>query len=254
MIGGTIFPHKNIHKGTWVSPDHVTVNQIDHICICKKFRRSMLDVRVKRAADVASDHHLVVTRLRLKLKRNWSGHERRKAKYNVNLLRDSTTIEKYKLELSNRYQVLQELLGEEEEEASIDREWTSVKDALNKTCEEVLGRKKQQQKEWISAETCRKVQARKEKKAAVNNSRTRAGKAAAQEEYSAANREVKRSVRQDKRDFVEQLAKEAEEAAGSRNMKQLYDTTKKLSGKYRQADRPVKDKDGKTLMGTDQQL
>ena len=57
-IGGSIFAHKRIHKATWVSPDHVTENQIDHFCITKKFRRSLIDVRVRRGADAASDHYL----------------------------------------------------------------------------------------------------------------------------------------------------------------------------------------------------
>ncbi|VDO79028.1 unnamed protein product [Schistosoma margrebowiei] len=36
-------------------------------------------------------------------------------------------------------------------------------------------------------------------------------------------------------------------------MKQLYDTTKKLSGKYSKPERPVKDKEGKPITGIQQQ-
>ena len=125
---------------------------------------------------------------------------------------------------------------------------------VNTTCEEVLGRRKPQQKDWISAETIRKIQIRKDKKGAVNSSRTRAAKAAAQKEHTAANREVRKSVKTNKRDFVEGLAEEAERAAASRSMKQLYDTTKKLAGKLKKSERPIRDKNGTVLTGVDKQL
>ena len=48
VIGGTIFLHKTCRLATWVSPDLKTENQIDHICIFRKFRRSLQDVRAKR--------------------------------------------------------------------------------------------------------------------------------------------------------------------------------------------------------------
>lgn len=38
------------------------------------------------------------------------------------------------------------------------------------------------------------------------------------------------------------------------NMKQLYDTKRKLSGRYYQMERPVKDKEGNTIRGTKEQL
>ena len=60
VFRGTVFQHRQIHKTTWTSPDGRTVNQIDHVTIGRKWRRSLLDVRVKRGADAASDHHLVV--------------------------------------------------------------------------------------------------------------------------------------------------------------------------------------------------
>ena len=133
--------------------------------------------------------------------------------------------------------------------------WSHIKEAVNTTCEEVLGRRKPQQKDWISAETIRKIQIRKDRKGAVNSCRTRAAKVTAQKEHTAANREVRKSVKTDKRDFVEGLAEEAERAAASRNMRQLYDTTKKLAGKFKKSERPIRyKKNGTVLTGVDTQL
>ena len=135
----------------------VTENQIDHIGINKMFRRSLQDVGVKRGADVASDHHLVTARLKLKLRRNGVEQERRKARYNVDFLKDPRTAEEYKITLANRFKVLQKLYGENEV-VDINSQWSHIKDAVNTICEEIIGRRNPQQKDWISAETIRKIQ------------------------------------------------------------------------------------------------
>ncbi|XP_076452167.1 uncharacterized protein LOC143287768 [Babylonia areolata] len=220
VIGGSTFPHRRVHKATWVSPDLVTENQIDHICMAKRFRRSLQDVRVTRGTDVTSDHHLLVARLKLKLKKNWIEATTKRQKFSITLLKDSKAREEFRASLT-KHQVLQELL---EEEADIENQWQKVKEIVTSTCQEVVGPKRYQQREWISGDTLRKIQERKQKKAAVNNSRTRAAKAKAQEDFTEANREVKRSARADKRKYIDSLAEEAEEAAARNDMKTLYDT------------------------------
>lgn len=69
VIGGTLFQHKEIHKITWFSANRRDTNQIDHITINGRWRHSLLDVKTRRGADCGSDHHLVVSKVRLKLKK-----------------------------------------------------------------------------------------------------------------------------------------------------------------------------------------
>ncbi|VDO62081.1 unnamed protein product [Schistosoma margrebowiei] len=108
----------------------------------------------------------------------------------------------------------------------------STREALTSTCQEVLDLKKHHHKEWISTETLDKIKERKNKKAAINNSRTRAEKVQAQAEYREAKKQVKKSIRADKKKCVEELATTAEKASREGNMKQLYNTLNKLAGKY----------------------
>ena len=251
VIGGSIFPHKRIHKATWRSPDHVTENQIDHICISRRFRRSWQDVRVMRGADVPSDHHLLVATVRLRLKR-YSNVNNTRTRYNVGLLQNRDTQTAFRISLSNRFETLQELI--EDNETDIEMQWEHSKKLWLDTCEEILGKKRKQHKEWISTETIRKLEERKERKTALNMSRTRAGKAKAQEEYTIADKMVKKSVKKDKKNYIEDLASQAEAAAGQGNLKDMYQVTKKLAGKFQQTDKPVKDKNGNPLTTTEEQL
>ncbi len=66
------------------------------------------------------------------------------------------------------------------------------------------------------------------------------------------HKEGKRIVGTDKQRYIDNLAEVAEQGAATGNMKQLYDTTRKLTGKYSRQERPVKDKEGQVIMGIEQ--
>ena len=57
-----MFPHRDIHKYSRVSPDGKTHNEIDHILI-DRWNSSTLDVRYFMESDCDKDHCLVVEKV-----------------------------------------------------------------------------------------------------------------------------------------------------------------------------------------------
>ena len=67
VVKSTTFPHRDIHKQPWTSPDGMTHNQIDHILTDNRRQSSIIDIRSFRGADCDTDHYLVIGNLRERL-------------------------------------------------------------------------------------------------------------------------------------------------------------------------------------------
>ena len=115
----TMFPHKDIHKYTWVAPGGRAKNQIDHIAVSARFKRTVTDTRAYRGADIGCDHNLVIAGLKLKLSRAAKG-KNLTVKYDDTKLRVPEVRKRFKLELRNRFQALSN--AEREEITSVNRE------------------------------------------------------------------------------------------------------------------------------------
>jgi hypothetical protein len=57
-----MFPHCNIHKFAWPSPDRKNHNQIHHILIDRR-GHSSVNLQSYRGADCDTDHYLLVANL-----------------------------------------------------------------------------------------------------------------------------------------------------------------------------------------------
>ena len=245
IIGGTIFPHKNIHKLTWRSPDGRTINQIDHLIINKKWRRSLLDVKVFRGADVNSDHYMLFAKIKLKLMAANTNKQRRKV-FDINRLKLHEVRKTFSLELKNRFAILA-TLEDVTDQGSVEHSWNQIREAHTDAAKKVIGYKKKASKKWISDETWAKIETRRKARVKMLNAKSSRQMERTQQEYKNRDREVKRSARKDKRNFIEKLASEAEEAAEKREFSTVYKITKQLCGNNTNHSMPVKEKQGKVI-------
>ena len=68
-----------------------TLNQIDYILCRKRWRRSIQSAKTRPRADCGSDHELLITRFRLKLKK--VGKTTRPFRYDLNQIHYDYTVE-----------------------------------------------------------------------------------------------------------------------------------------------------------------
>ena len=142
------------------------------------------------------------------------------------------------MEVKNRIQVLGE-----QQEMTID----GFNQALREAGEKVLGFRRKKKEEWIKEETWKKIDERRQTKEKINNTRSERLKEKHRSFYSELNKQVKRMTRADKKDYIEKLADEAEEAAGRNDLKTLYKINKQLNNGFKNCDVPVKNKNGMVI-------
>ena len=243
VITGTLFPHKTIHKVMWDSPGGNAMNQIDHVLISRRFRNSVKDTRVCRSADIESDNHLLCTALKLRKTKQTTEKKRCRVKYDTAKLRNEEVLRRFNIALQNRYQVVDNKETAVEENEEVEQDFQVMKKAYTEVAESVLGRPRQK-KPWISEESWSLIDQREELNKNFLGTRSERVKKQLGTKYVEKNREVKRSMRTDKKKWMENITSEAEEAARNQHMKTLYGLTKILCNEKPKQSTAVLDKNG----------
>ena len=105
-----MFPHRNIHKYTWTSPNDKTHNQIGHMLINRRCHSRILDVRSFRGDDFDIDYCLVVAKVRGKLAvnkqeaQNFDGE-----RFNLGKVNELEVTKQYQFKISHKFSASENL-------------------------------------------------------------------------------------------------------------------------------------------------
>ena len=98
VIANTRFQQHKRRLYTWTSPDGQHRNQINYILFSQRWIHSIQSTKTRPGADCGSEHELLITRFRLKLKK--VGKTARPFMYDLNQITYDYTVE-----VSNRFKV-----------------------------------------------------------------------------------------------------------------------------------------------------
>ena len=97
VVANTLFQQLKRRLYTWTSPDGQYQNQIDYILCSQRWRSSIKSAKIRPGADCSSDHELLISKFRLKLKK--VGKTSRPFRYDLNQ-------NLYTVEVTNRFKGL----------------------------------------------------------------------------------------------------------------------------------------------------
>ena len=134
----TLFQQHKRRLYTWISPKGQHWNQTDYILCSWRWKYSIKSAKGRPGADCGSDHELLITKFRLKLKKG--GKITRPLRYDLN-----KTLYDYTVEVMNRFKGW-DLVGRVPEEL-----WTEVCNSVQEVVTKIIPKERKCKKaKWLS--------------------------------------------------------------------------------------------------------
>ena len=242
IIASTIFRHKDIHKGTWKSPDGRTTNQIDHSLVDKRHIRSVQDCRVFRGADCDSDHFLVALRVRMRIniEQRHGRAQGGQVRYDSERFGNQQTCEVFGGEVSARIPDLPSIAR-----MDIGEAWGQIREAVRESADEVIGlRRRPRGKPWFDEECVAAIERRETARRMVFQCPR---DVVLEAEYDYIRRETRRLLKSKKKCHLQSLVKELEIDSRQHNSRNFFQRVKSWRKGFQPRTNIISDENGQLM-------
>ncbi len=216
VVRSSYFMHKRIHQATWVSPDGVTRNQIDHCLVDGRHFSDVINVKVRRGANVDSDHFLVVVDVRARIDRAQTARAQATKRFAANKLKDPSVRTAFAQNISAG---INELRTQHPEPENLTECWQHLSQVIRTGAEHILGHEAPtDRKTWFDNECAQATAAKNQARIRNLERPTRS----ANEHYRILRRVEKRIHKKKKREFQNRTLSELENNYNRNEARKFY--------------------------------
>lgn len=245
-LTNTMFQLKDIHKGTWMHPRSKHWHQLDYVITRRKRLNDVLSTRVTRSAECGTDHHMLITRMKIHTSKHKSqtAKPNRPPRLNIDRLHDSKTKGRFARELSQQISTL----PADNSTGTAEDLWTTLKGVITKVGSEVLGKaSKKKNPDWFN-ENSKEIEAALSHKTSSYQKLLNAPREAKlQKEFKVAKAKVLQVTRHAKNEWYLKKAAEIQGHADRHDSKAFFQAVKALYGPTHNIECPIKDANGTLL-------
>ena len=244
-IMNTFFQHRDVHKYTWYRGALGQRSLIDFFIVSADLFSHVLDVRVKRGAELSTDHHLAVCNLRLSenIATRKSGRPSQAYRIKWEALEDEKVRKIFADDITSRFNELPQ------ETAGIETEWELFKTAVTASALSCCGRKRlgvatgsEKRTPWWNEEVQEAVRAKKAAYLAWLSNKS----PDLRNRYTEARKTSARIVREAKAESWEKFGERLELNYSTAN-KVFWQTIRRLRGRKSSSARTIKSSEGTLL-------
>ncbi|BHF85349.1 hypothetical protein SprV_1002851200 [Sparganum proliferum] len=154
ILTNTFFCLSEREKATWRHPRSRQWHLLDYVLVRRRDQRDVLVTKAIAGADGWTDHRLVISKMRIRLQpRRRPQGKRPPGKLNVALLSLPTHHLHFSSELAQRLDNIPVAAADDAaaaaENASVENRWCQLRDTVQTTALEVLGRAPRQHQDWF---------------------------------------------------------------------------------------------------------
>ncbi|XP_037871609.1 uncharacterized protein LOC119629552 [Bombyx mori] len=229
-ITNTMFRLAAKYKTTWMHPRSKHWHLIDYAIVRQRDFSQVQITRVMRGAHCWSDHRLIVTKLRLRLRRPRRSPMKKLASLDIEKLRDPEVRKNYA-------EVLSKKLLPVNETGDVDADWGALSSHIMDTASIALGRKCRRNEDWFDGNDEVLREALDKHRDLLRQHRRRKGSVAA---VKASDLELRKLSRQIKDKWWQDKAIHMQWLTDTNQLGEFYSEVRKLMGTSNHAKVPLR--------------